>query len=406
MNNEEVNNNSITLNTQFNEECFKVTIEQKLKNAVHERLTTDINYIKNLFHELIPHNLTAEEHAQLLLYILNAYSENVDLTALSSELKGYLNSLYLKLLENANYKNIYQNTQLIRLFNDILEKYFNPDNELKIQMIYDSFIKFKKSLNTINTLSFFQVFTINQLYKVQRYDKIIELVEYFNIDEFDSIIDRELIRDSLFSYFHKIAYSLMVSKHYRRAYQILTTTMSLNLESVDLQDFQNMLAELVFVSLMLNINKSNINFVLIKHRRWIRSEILNTFQSFQSYNFEYFVCNYYLYILQLQNNKNTELSRLYNKESLIYLVNQLLQNKFQILSKKLSPLLIKKRQDEINTKISNINVVFQSYDLQLPSFVFKDTFETTSDNLSTLFKDAHRLSDLNAYTKQISPRFE
>lgn len=403
--NRDIQESSLQLNIQASDDELKTYIDELFNSVEYEKLISDINYVKGLFGQLLPSTLSNEGKSILILYILNGYSLCVDVNLVSAEVKGYLNKLCLALLLNLNFADIFGRASLLQLFNILLQKYFISDNELITNMLFESFIRFKTICDFENKISYFQVFTIKELYKSKMYGHISQLVELFNIDEFDLIIDNELIKTEIFSYFHKLSYSLILSNHYERAYNILTVAMLSDFNLIKIKEFQNMLAELVFLSLILNVKSSNPNLVIIKYKSKMSSKLLSVFQSYQASDFETFVCNFHLYILMLQSKKKEHLARLYNKESLIFLTHQLLQSKFEFLSKKLSLSLIMKRQDDVNLKIVNMNSIFQSYDLELPPFQYKSlSSEKNSNSIDKLVSDVDRLADINRSIKELSQR--
>lgn len=391
----------IIKNIDNNNVLIKNKINIVLKYLDNDKATTDINYIKTLIDKLIPHNISLEGKTILLLFILNEYSEYHHIEFMSIEVKGFFSTLCLTLLSDLNFDILYEHKVLIDSFNIILIKYLKNCNELETIRILESFLRFKKNKHE-KVLNLFQLQVVRQLFNHGKYNEILNLINQFNIDDFDSIIDKELIRNDLLTYFHYISYTLIIFKSYQRAYNLIHITLNLNL-FVEINEFHQLLSEFIFLSLMLNKDSNNTDVIIVKYKNKIFPRLLRIYQSYQMYDIESFISNYYLYINQLQNHKQKHLCQIFNYESLTVLCHQLIQNKLSIYKGKFTDDFMIEKVNSVNELISDINKQFIDQNFKLTEFKLDNN--NNNDRMMnldyiSLLSDCQRLIDVSSTLKK------
>lgn len=376
-------------NIELHSSSIKDTINAALI-ADEDKATTDINYIKNLIDRLIPQNVNPEEKAILLLFVLQGYSEQNDTQLVAAEIRGFFTTLCLTLLHDLNFTKIYRNKILQALFNEMLLSYLRVCNELKTARLFEAFLKFKQQFLD-NNLQFFQVHVVKQLFYHGSYDKINYILAKYNIDDFDGMLDRELIENGLFSYYHQLSHSATVSKSYERAYQIIHVTMDLYL-FVNIPEFQLVLSEYIFLSLMLNKGAKTTDVTIYKYKTKLFPRLLKVYQSYQAYDLESFVFNYLLYIHHLHHNEQKLLSQLFNFASLDKLSHQLIDNKLGQIAGKFNEEFIFEQQTMINTLISEINKGLLVHNFQLSEYRYKTRSTAQNADHKLLLQDCKILA--------------
>ncbi|KAG0680880.1 hypothetical protein C6P40_005123 [Pichia californica] len=392
---------NVVNNIDYHSYTIKNTINLALKVADKDKATTDINYIKTLIDRLVPNDITLENKAILLLFILSEYSKSNNIEFTSAEVKGVFTSLCLTFLHDMNFNLIYNNKMLIELFNEVLIKYLKNCNELETSVLVESFFRFKKLISNKNTLYFFQVHVIKQTFDHKMYDKILDLITEYNIQDFDSMQDKDYILDSLFSYFHNLSFTLLISKSYIKAYKLIQVTMNLNL-LVDIKEFQYLLSEFIFVSLMTNKGIEDTDMIIIKYKSKIFPRLLKIYQSYQTFNIESFVCNYLLYIHQLRKNNQTLLCHLFNYDSLTFLCHQLIDNKLDLYTGKFNDGVLQEQINLINCLISEINMKIENYGYQIPTYK-NNKFPDKELSYRTLIDDCEELKIASDKANKIQP---
>lgn len=394
---EQISNGSITTDS----ESIIESIESTLRLADQDKTSTDLNYIKSMIDKLIPQKIGPDTKVIYLLHILNGYRQQNDLKLLSMEIRGYFSALCLTLLDDINFTLVYNNPILQDLFNQLLLHHLNTCNELQLSRLFESFVRFKTSCGSKNTISFFQIHIVKQLYEKKMFDQINQLLEKFKIDDFDSITDVKLVQNRLFTYFLEISQTLIVFKSYERAHQTMNITFNLKLQSVVISEFQHMLSSFIFTSMMLNISRENTSVIILKYKYKIYPRLLSIYQSYQTFDLESFVCNYYLYIQQLSFNNQSPLLLMFNKDSLVKLSFQLIYNRFGILRGNVSSGIIPEFEISANHTIDHINSKLEKYDFQLPKFKFEHPEEIELYNEHLLENDAQKLISTNKCLKEI-----
>lgn len=377
-------------NIELHSSSIKDTINAALAAADQDKATTDINYIKNLMDQLIPQDVNSEGKTILLLFILQGYSEQNDIQLVATEVRGFFTTLCLTLLHDLDFTKIYRNRILQALFNEMLFSYLRVCNELKTVRLFEAFLKFKQQFPD-NKLQFFQVHVVKQLFYHGFHDKIDFLLSKYSIDDFDSVLDRELVQNRLFSYYHQLSYSATISKSYERAYQIIHVTMDLNL-FVDIPEFQLVISEYIFLSLVLNKGAKSTDVTIYKYKTKLFPRLLKVYQSYQAYDLESFVFNYLLYIHQLHHNGQKLLGQLFNFESLDKLSHQLIDIKLDLLSGKFNREFILQQENMINTLISEVNQKLLAYNFQLSKYKFRKLDTVRDADHKMLLQDCKRLA--------------
>lgn len=357
---------------------IKNKINDVLRYLDNDKSTTDINYIKTLIDKLIPYNITSEGKAILLLFILDEYSNYYNIDLMSIEVKGFFSTLCLTLLNDINFDILYEHKVLIDSFNIILLKYLNNYNELETIRILESFLRYKKNIRN-KTLNLFQLHVVKQLFNHDKYNEILNLIVQFNIDDFDNIKDKELIINDLLKYFHYISYTLMIFKSYQRAYNLVHIALNLNV-LVEINEFHQLLSEFIFLSLILNKDGNTTDVIIVKYENKIFPSLLRIYQSYQMYDIESFICNYYLYINELQNHKQTYLCKIFNYESLTSLCHQLIQNKLNLYKENFTNDFIIEQVNFVNKLISDINKQFINLDFELAEFKYDNNNNNNNAN--------------------------
>lgn len=380
-------------NIDLHSNSLKDTINAALTTADQDKATTDINYIKNLINRLVPENIGSQGKNVLLLFILHGYSEQNDTQLVANEVKGFFTTSCLTLLNDLDFVGIYCSRTLRNLFNEMLLNYLKVCNELKTARLYEAFLKFKQQISNSN-LHFFQLHVIKQLFHNNDYHKIDYLIAKYEIDNFTGLVDRNLIQCHLFSYFHQLSYASIVSGSYEKAYEILHISLDLNL-FVDIPEFQLVLSEYIFVSLVLNKSAKTTDITVYKFKAKLFPRLLKVYQSYQAHDLESFVLNFYLYIHRLDQNDQKFLSRLFNRESLAKLSHQMIDNKLHFLDGKFSEEFMLVQQNSINDLINEINGKLTDYGFQLPEYKLGNQKVTRSSDHQILLRDCQGLASLS-----------
>lgn len=372
---------------------IKLAVETALVSTDQDKITSDINHVKNIIETLTPRNITTKNRAIVLLFFLNGYSQHHAIELITVEVRGFLTSLSLTLLNDLDFDVIYKSETLHGLFNKLLLNYLRVCNELQTIRLLESFSRFKQQIPDDHTLRFFQMHTIKQLFNHQMYNDIVNLIKNFNIDDFDKLSDVELVQDHLFSYFHQLTYALIISKSYEEAYQIVHITMDLNL-LVDVAEFQYMISEFVFLSMILNKDIDNSAVAIMKYKTKINPSLLRIYQYYQLSAYELFVHEFCLYIVQLQFKKQELLCEIFNYSTLNTLFHQIIDNRLGLFVEKLDTTYILEQERLVNKFIYEMNLQLSEHNSQLSEYKYRQT-ETYRLSHTLLLDDCQRLIKYN-----------
>lgn len=396
-------NNEIYLNFEAGYEQIGAQIQEIFSTSDSYKLITDLTYVRDIVSLMTKNKHDDDLTPVLLIFTLHSYSECVEVNSTAQEIRGYLNMLCFQILEYARLANIVESDQLNRLFNKILNAYFTNSNELQALRLYESLSQYKSLKTGCNILTYFQTFTVKQLLHCDMYDKIVQLVDLYAIDTFDDIllVENGFVQNYIFPYFVDISLALTKQQNYEKAYELINISMSLIIESIENSHFQMMLSNLVFLSLILNKNRSNISILLVKHKNKIDSDLLELFQHFQCSDLEGFAYFFVLYVLKLQKIGKLLLLRIFNEEYFMVLSHKLINNRLSVLVQQVDESILLEHERLINIRIETINANIKQYAFRISPYKVNLVNLVDTKNISVLIDDAHRLIDYNRALKRL-----
>lgn len=368
-----INNSTETLFTMKKVDSF---INEYLANVDSDKALTDITVVKSFVKTILSNERDQDQSIVLILKILRGYTRNFDLSKASTEVKGYLITLGLKVLDNINYGKALSTTTNRDLFMLMLTRYFSSCNEFQACRLKESFLRFKTAYNDYK-VSTFQVFTVNQLFKNRMFYSICEIVGQFHVDEYD-MAEEKCLNLQYPLYMHQVSHSLIIDGSYEQASKLLSIILSLSFLTFERVTFDCISIEYMLLSMILN-RSSNYDFIpLLKLREKIPTKIVDVFQSFHSYDLESFVYNYLLCIHEVGSNSSTShLLDVFTTSRMIELSKLLLDNRYLHLSTKLSKSRLRTQELYTNDLIRTLNSKISRYSIQLPNYSFNPMIKAT-----------------------------
>lgn len=385
---------------------MNLIIQDIFKNVPIETLTSDITFFKETVNKLTSSKHQKFQDSDILLLFLEHLSRNVNINLVSPQIEGFINSLSLQILATIDFKDVFQNHESKERFNNFLCVFFEESNDLQAQRLKESLIRCKMTYNINNELFFFQIFTVQHLFNNRLYFEINSLIDHFKIDDFDSVLPDEdsYLLNRIFCYLHHLGYSLIVTGFLERAYTLISATLLLTLETIDLETFHILLTEIVYLSLKLNISNENLNITIVKYRIKMLPRVSDLLQNFYVYDFESFACNYLLMVLNFKNKNQNLLIPLFTESFLNDCIHQLLQNKLHVFIKKLGNSAILEYETNVNLQLQNLNRKYNEFALEIQPFEYRIE-QATIDRATHLANYQSKLLCASHYLNQISDSY-
>lgn len=376
------------------------SLSEVFENVDVDRLTSDTDFFKDCINSITSTIGQKWDKYLALLVILHHYENIVDMNTISLQMKGLICSIAFEILSLLDFAKFYRSKEIYGIFNKFLSSNFGKCNEFQAQRLYESFLRFKNSKSD-KTLFFFQAFTVNQLFRNQQYSNIAYLIETFEIDDIESILpaDSKYLNNNSYTYFHSLGYALIMEGSLEQAYKLITTTLLLTVETIDLPIFHLMLTEIAYLTLRLNLPYENMSIIIIKYRVKLLPRVLDILQNYYIYDYESFLCNYTLMVMHFKNKRQNLMLSLFTEEFLTNCIHNILQSKANNLLRISDSTSVEQIENEYNKRINEINEKYIGYPIKIKPFKIHKT--QISPNQTTQLSDQYELISVSKKLQSI-----
>lgn len=373
-------------------------IRLQFETADIDKITTDVQYLKQFIENFTVLFSTSQDVQTIHLITLNLYIEHEYLISTSLEMKGYLKILCFDLLNMIDYELVFSVPKLHSYFNNILMEYFNTCNTLESLRLYEAFIRCYSTGYLNGKLFFFEIQTVNQLFKCEMYDNINDLIERYKLCDIKIDYIEKCAKEKLSTYFHQLGYTCILIGSYQKAYDLFFVTLSISVEDARICDFQMILSEFVLVSLFLNEIGEKISFPILKYKNKINAQLMESYQSYQSHDVYSFAYNFYIYMLKLQEDDNMILVRIFNEQNLVKLILQIIENKLKVKNIKSSDLNYK---NLVEIELKKVFTELEKQKINVPQIPIEIRTTKQQTNSELLLSDAKQIMQQNQLLKKI-----
>lgn len=376
------------------------SLSEVFENVDVDRLTSDTDFFKDCINSITSTIGQKWDKYLVLLVILHHYENIVDMNTISLQMKGLICSIAFEILSLLDFAKFYRGKEIYGIFNEFLSSNFGKCNEFQAQRLYESFLRFKNSKSD-KTLFFFQAFTVKQLFRNQQYSNIAYLIETFEIDDIESILpaDSKYLNNNSYTYFHSLGYALIMEGSLEQAYKLITTTLLLTVETIDLPIFHLMLTEIAYLTLRLNLPYENMSIIIIKYRVKLLPRVLDILQNYYIYDYESFLCNYTLMVMHFKNKRQNLMLSLFTEEFLTNCIHNILQSKANNLLRISDSTSVEQIENEYNKRINEINEKYIGYPIKIKPFKIHKT--QISPNQTTQLSDQYELISVSKKLQSI-----
>lgn len=363
--------------------------EENVVNIGH-----DNNHLKFVIDSLIPKNICNSTKSILKMYIfeqyMNLYSD------ISNAVSAYLISESLKVLENIDLQIVYNTSESQSVYNNFLEQQFSNSNELQLDMLFEKFIQFLDEKIYTDSITYFHIHVIDQLFNNKLYEQIFTLIDEYELNEFDAVVG------DLSSYIHvyllQLSYSLFKFHSFEKSFEITAIALYLKCKPSSNFVMKQLLLQYFILSMILNKDKRQICTNIIIHKNIISMNLLNLYQNFQTSNLSSFMHNIMLLIDELKFDGDIKMNFI-DQNILSLLTKKLIDNKFEVISQKFDNSLIRDYQTQINKLIHDINPQLEKYGYKIQDYKYIPKQENIYDNFGLII-DTQRLMYANECLKE------